>query len=1127
VTPRDQQLDELIATYLQQVDEDPSVEPESFVKDYPSEVRRDFQKYLELENGLHRLNALGNSGRRNSSGKQQAGADKSEALDDVVGGYRLLRRLSQGGMGVIYVAQDIQSEELVALKLLRGAIRNERTYQRRLERESRAIAALDHPHVVQPMAAGIDQGIAYLAMQLIDGVSLDQVVRFWIESSKDTRDVLANGDEEIVTTPITDTSVSDCVSGFETDRLTKLAEQLADIADALHVAHQNGFVHRDIKPSNILLDAQGKVWLTDFGLASLGEGEDGTELTQTGDVIGTPAYMSPEQASGPSGGVDKSSDIYSLGVTLYELATLRKPFSGSRLRITNDLVAGRFSLPSRIDQDIPQALEAIICKAMETQPIHRYSTAHDFASDLRRFAEGSRVSVSVPGRIQRVLRWCERNPRTTFTTAIGCVLALVLVFSLQTANSWSLSKLNKQLTVANTQLEKTNRDLDQSQSRLQRELYVADLQSAFEAYNNRDLPMMQMLLKRYSSNASSIPPSTAQRFLEALIEPLHSKVLATHNAAATQFAVADDESFLLSAGHDGQVLKCSLDGECLARFSIGGKLDSLAIDENAGLFVTGKNIPVGFNSVDFHDLKHGDRQSPGVKLWYGVEEVAVAPSGKWFAAAERYQDVVVFGKDGQVRAKWSSQSRNESLEFIDDNVILGLYQEARNKRSLAQWDLYSDNRKSLILGIQSFAVARDASKRTTHIVAAGMHDLRVREWPSMREVWSVDSLPSRVRCVDIDSEQHQVVAGCDDGTVYFWQVDLNTPSASTRARAVQASSQRITDIQLLPRSSGTKERTGSANSPIVSTRFVTSSEDGLVQLHALASQNPILINASRASSDLGLHRPFRDIHNDTLLYLPYASGELLRLDVSTLEVFEVYEHFEEIRLGICVGESIFLASSRGIFEIDKVSGDRLRTFDSKVPEQDCRALLKCDDSLFALYGSCLVEIGLDRQQYVSVRSLPADDAVGLLPADRGSERVQVVLPKSILAITSSGQIREREIVDSIKEAFAYAKYAEDAQTLAVVRYTDQIEVRDRKLGRQLSLTGHRQGITDLEFLDDGCSLLSASYDSTVRFWDLETERELGRLEFARETPEWLDYFPEHGVIVMSRKNGDLRVWRMK
>jgi hypothetical protein len=358
-----------------------------------------------------------------------------------LGDFRIVREIGRGGMGVVYEAVQMSLGRRVALKVLPFAAALDAKHLQRFKNEAQAAASLHHTNIVPVYAVGTERGVHFYAMQMIDGqniAALIQELRRERDRSLADKETRRPGDPDAgrasgsSTTKQGDGAVSSSqrlpVSRAEFFRVA--ARMIAQAALGLEYAHSVGVIHRDIKPANLLVDARGNVWITDFGLAHFSADAC---LTQTGDLLGTLRYMSPEQAGGHAALLDQRTDVYSLGATLYELLTLRPIFDGANRQVLLlQILHAEPAPPRSISTAIPTELETIVLKAVAKTPGERYASAQELADDLQRFLEDRPINARRTTMVQRGRKWLRRHP----SVLVSAVVVLIILAAGSIASAW-------------------------------------------------------------------------------------------------------------------------------------------------------------------------------------------------------------------------------------------------------------------------------------------------------------------------------------------------------------------------------------------------------------------------------------------------------------------------------------------------------------------------------------------------------------------------------------------------------------------------------------------------------------------------------------------------------------------
>ena len=762
-------LERLAAEFVErhrQGEHPPLSEYTSGYPDLAADIRDLFPALVQIEKLKPRADAGGTS--------EPAAVPSDGGKPKHLGDYRILRVAGRGGMGVVYEAEQESLGRHVALKVLPSSALLNPTYLERFRREAKAAARLHHTNIVPVFGVGEHDGVPYYAMQFIRGEGLDKVLadvrrmRLQPGQAAPATAVFEGSIAHSLLTgrfaapPVADAPGSAAapaarpaapptsgltVSGPEADYCRGVARIGVQVAEALAYAHRQGVLHRDVKPSNLLLDAQGTVWITDFGLA---KAEGAEELTQTGDIVGTLRFMAPERFEGKS---LPQSDIYALGLTLYELLTLRPAFDDTnKARLVERVLHEPPVPPRKVDPRVPRDLETVVLKCLEKDPAERYAKAENLAEDLRRFLADRPIQARRTPLQERAWRWCRRNPVVAgLLTAVAGLLVVIAVVS--SVMAWRLSREHKDAVANWHHAEEAERELKEqlSQSRL-----TQARAGRFSRQPGRRFDGLKALAE--AARLARELDAPAERFLElrneaiacmALtdVRPLRRLEDLSQGDVTTGFKpqVAFDSRWEIYARSDaegGVSVRRLADDREVAHFSKIGHVATILLFSPDGRYLAAKfyrnhseepveyvvwdwrpgkeilrqacavrNIPtIDFaftadggqliaggrrdGSLGFYDLASGQEvrrlSLGGAAPWF----IALHPDGKRLAANHDSKVTIWDLGTGKVLASWKHEASVWGLAWQPDSNLLAVTSD----RSITLWDAVAGQKRRVLEG---------------------------------------------------------------------------------------------------------------------------------------------------------------------------------------------------------------------------------------------------------------------------------------------------------------------------------------------------------------------------------------------------------------------------------------------
>jgi WD40 repeat protein/serine/threonine protein kinase len=999
-----------------------------------------------------------------------AGADSCPL--ERLGEYRIVRELGRGGMGIVYEAEQESLGRHVALKVLPASALLNPLYLERFQREARAAARLHHTNIVPVFGVGECDGIHYYAMQFIGGEGLDRVLAGVrrlrrspeagpVASSQESvayslltgrfAQATATGSEKMDERTETSAGTSRLsASGPETEYYRGVARIGVQVAEALAYAHRQGILHRDIKPSNLLLDGQGTVWITDFGLA---KAEGTEELTHTGDIVGTLRFMAPERFEGKS---LPQSDVYALGLTLYELLTLQPAFDAATRAGLIDQVMHQPPVPPRQrDRRIPRDLETVVLKCLAKLPQERYASAEALAEDLRRFLADRPIRARRVTPLEQGWRWCRRNPVVAGLTGL---VALLLVAITVGAVFWAVDATEKKaeadraadiawadryiahMNLLASDWATSNSDRIRDILDLYRrpppgrqdvrgwEWYHLEGQGHQElrTFTEHTKPIISVTFSPDGKQLASASGDGTVRVWDAATGNVRR--ILHHPIGVRSVAFSPDGVWLASACGDGLVrLWDAASGQELRLLK--GHTDwlwSVGVSPNGKLLAS-----AGLdNQVKLWDAATGQELRTLAGHRAPVFRVEFHPDGKRVASISSDETVRLWEvATGRVLRTIPLQGRQRGMAFSPDGTRLA----CSAGKAVKLWDAISGQELGPFEGhtdtARSVAFSPDG-----RWLATASHDRTIKLWDvaSRQEVRTLKGHSAQVWCVAFSPDGTRLASAGADGTVKLWDAG---PGPLCRLFREQAN--RIDGVALSP--DGSRLATADRKSTVKLWDTATGQMVGTLQgLPAGSLRVTFSPDGTRLASAC--------VDGTIKLWETAGGKELQDPGRHAKEVWSVAFSPD--------GTQLASASLDGTVKVwDLAIGQESRTLQGHPSEVRCVA--------FSPDGTRLASAG--GQDTVLVWDAKTGKVIHSLPRNSGNVYTVAFSP--------------------------------DGTRLASGTTVGTVKVWDAATGQELCLLkGHTADITSLAFSPDGKRLASASSDGTVKLWETASYQEIYTLK---------------------------------
>jgi WD40 repeat protein/serine/threonine protein kinase len=1079
---REQRLDAIIAEYYHWFEAEGSHDQNAFIQrhsDFAPELKEFFAdtRLLSVEERFTTRDLTLATNINDTLGAEQTAAG---LLPRYVGEYEILEELGVGGMGVVFKARQIGLNRVVALKMIRSVELANTTDVKRFKAEAKAAAKLQHSGIVSVHEVGIHAGHYFYTMDYVEGGNLS----------------LLHRDEPV-----------------QSKHAVLLVQQLAE---AIYYAHQQGIVHRDLKPANILLTAEGVPRITDFGLAKYFRADDESysqTMTETGQILGTAGYMSPEQAGGKSCFVGPLSDVYSLGAVLYTLLTCRAPFVGETPAHTILQVLRNEPIPPRkLNPSIPRDLETICLKCLEKEPHQRYATAQQLADDLQRFREGRPVLARHLSRPARAWRWCRRFPGMaglSATVAIGLLVGtMISMYFANEAGRRADENLRLALleSEARQAAELLRTQSEANASLVRRHLYGAHMNLAQFEWNAGRVGSVLNLLNQHvplegDEDLRGFEWYYWQRCCENELRSFNG-----HTSFVASVAFSSDGASIVSAAHDRTVrIWNASTGELLR--SLVGHTDAVrcAVFSPSSAIVASGSWD---GTVRLWDAATGIEQHVLVGHVGRVESVAFSPDGKTLASA---------GRDGMIR----------------------------------MWDVVSGECLSKLGGAGTFSCSVAFSADGLQLVSTHSRFAKIWDVKSGVEIRTLAGHVGRVMLAAFSPDQTAIATAGYDGTLKLWDASTGlvrqtftghegavnwvcfNPDGARLASASSDTTIRIWDVstagEQLKLQGHTSYVAGIAFSPD-GMRVASAGWDHKVKLWDATRSQEFTILGESAS----IARCVRFCPDGVTLVSGSDDGTIRQWNMESKSAISTAKGHQGIVTCVDVSPDGKWIASSGADHAVKLwytaGGGLQRSLGGHTSSVEYVR--------FSPDGAWLVSASAD--QTLKIWNVKTGDLVRTLEGHSGKVLGAVFSADGFLIASASAdhtlKIWEAATGKTLQTLNGHTQSVEsvgfapsDARLVSGGLVSGSIDQTVRKWdltqGKELlRLSGHAAGIYAVSISPDGKRIAAASGDGTVKLWDSVTGMEMLTLKGQSRHLYDLDFSFNGMRIAASNYDGTIQVW---